>query len=312
MPTTRASAAATRSSGCDRAGGRGSHWSPAIAAEALATRQAAALFDESSFAKLEVVGPGACSFLQRMAGNDIDRPVGSIVYTQLLDRRGGIQADLTVTRLAAERFMLVTGTAYGNHDAGWLRSNLPDDGSIEIRDVTSSRVCFGLWGPRARDILAPLTRDDVSDGAFPYLTAREISVGSVPLLALRVTYVGELGWELYAPTEYGRSLWSTLWEAGRGARDGRRRLSGDRRAAAREGLPGLVERHHCRRDAIRGGSRVRRRARQGASHRWHMTRSSRRRPPARASACAALSSTTRSTCASATSRSGSRARSSAG
>jgi 4-methylaminobutanoate oxidase (formaldehyde-forming) len=198
-------------------GWAGQHWSPAIAAEALATRDAAALFDETSFAKLEVSGPGACGFLQRMAGNDIDRPLGSIAYTQLLDRRGGIQADLTVTRLAADRFMLVTGTAYGNHDAGWLRANAPHDGSVEIRDLTSARVCFGLWGPRARDILAPLMADpaDVSDDRFPYLTAREISVGTVPLLALRVTYVGELGWELYAPTEYGRTLWSTLWQAGR-------------------------------------------------------------------------------------------------
>jgi 4-methylaminobutanoate oxidase (formaldehyde-forming) len=196
-------------------GWAGQHWSPAIVAEALATRGAAALFDETSFAKLEVGGPGACAFLQRLAGNDIDRPVGSIVYTQLLDRRAGIQADLTVTRLAADRFLLVTGTAYGNHDLGWLRSNLPDDGSVELRDTTSSRVCFGLWGPRARDILAPLTRDDLSNEGFPYLTAREIGVGSVPVLALRVTYVGELGWELYAPTEYGRALWSTLWAAGR-------------------------------------------------------------------------------------------------
>jgi len=196
-------------------GWAGRHWSPAIAAEALATRQAAALFDESSFAKLEVVGAGACASLQRVAGNDIDRPVGSIVYTQLLDRRGGIQADLTVTRLGPDRFLLVTGTAYGNHDAAWLRGNLPDDGSAEVRDVTSSRVCFGLWGARARDILTGLTHDDVSDAGFPYLTAREMTVGSVPLLALRVTYVGELGWELYAPTEYGRALWTTLWDAGR-------------------------------------------------------------------------------------------------
>ena len=196
-------------------GWAGRHWSPAIAAEALATRQAAALFDETSFAKLEVVGPGACAFLQRVAGNDIDRTVGSIVYTQLLDRRGGIQADLTVTRLGPERFLLVSGTAYGNHDAAWLRAKLPDDGSVEVRDVTSSRGCLGLWGPRARDILAAVTRDDVSDAGFPYLTAREITVGPVPLLALRVTYVGELGWELYAPTEYGRALWATLWEAGR-------------------------------------------------------------------------------------------------
>ena len=108
-------------------GWAGRHWSPAIAAEALATRQAAGLFDESSFAKLEVAGSGACAFLQSVAGNDIDRPVGSITYTQLLDPRGGIQADLTVTRLAPDRFLLITGTAFGNHDAAWLRSQLPDD-----------------------------------------------------------------------------------------------------------------------------------------------------------------------------------------
>jgi heterotetrameric sarcosine oxidase gamma subunit len=196
-------------------GWAGQHWSPAIAAEALATRQAAALFDETSFAKLEIIGEGACAFLQRMCGNDIDRPVGSIVYTQLVDRRGGIQADLTVTRLEADRFLLVTGTAYANHDAAWLRSHLPEDGSVAIRDITASRVCYGLWGPNARAILAALTPADVSDAGFPYLTAREITVGHVPLLALRVTYVGELGWELYAATEYGRALWSTLWEAGR-------------------------------------------------------------------------------------------------
>ncbi len=195
-------------------GWAGMHWSPAIGAEALATRRTAGLFDESSFAKLEISGPGAVGFLERMCANEIDRAVGSIVYTQLLDRRGGIQADLTVTRLGGDMFMLVTGTAFGNHDAAWLRNHLPEEGTVTLRDVTSSRVCFGLWGPRARDILAPLTRDDVSDAGFPYLTAREISVGPVPLLALRVTYVGELGWELYAPTEYGRTLWTTLWEAG--------------------------------------------------------------------------------------------------
>jgi len=196
-------------------GWAGQHWSPAIAAEALATRQAAGLFDESSFAKLEVTGTGALPFLQRVAANDVDRPIGTIVYTQLLDRRGGIQADLTITRVAQDRFLLVTGTAYGNHDAAWLRRHQPDDGSVEIRDVTSARVCYGLWGPAAREILASVSPDDVSDLGFPYLTAREITVGSVPVLALRVTYVGEQGWELYAPTEYGRALWATLWEAGR-------------------------------------------------------------------------------------------------
>ncbi len=195
-------------------GWAGMHWSPAIGAEALATRRTAGLFDETSFAKLEVAGAGAGAFLGRMCANDVDRPVGSIVYTQLLDRRGGIQADLTVTRTGDDTYLLVTGTAVGNHDAAWLRRHLPDDRSVVLRDLTASRVCFGLWGPRARDILASVTRDDVSNAGFPYLTAREITVGSVPVLALRVTYVGELGWELYAPTEYGRALWAALWEAG--------------------------------------------------------------------------------------------------
>ena len=196
-------------------GWAGEHWSPAIAAEALATRRAAGLFDESSFAKIEIDGHGAVDFLQRLCDNDIDRPVGSIVYTQMLNRRGGIECDFTVTRLADDRFLIVTGTAFGNHDLGWIRGHQPTDGSVLVRDVTSSRACFGLWGPRARDILAPLTPDDVSNSAFPYMTAREISIGAVPVLALRVTYVGELGWELYPPTEYGAALWNSLWDSGR-------------------------------------------------------------------------------------------------
>ncbi len=196
-------------------GWAGEHWSPAIGAEAMATRHAAALFDESSFAKIEISGAGAPAFLQRLCANDVDRTVGSITYTQMLNTRGGIECDFTVTRLAEELFLIVTGTAFGNHDLGWIRAHLPADGSVRVRDVTSSRACLGLWGPRARDILAPLTRDDVSNEAFPYLTAREITLGHVPVLALRVTYVGELGWELYPPSEYGRGLWTALWEAGR-------------------------------------------------------------------------------------------------
>jgi len=196
-------------------GWAGQHWSPAIGAEALATRQAAALFDESSFAKIEISGAGALAFLQRLCANDVDRPVGSITYTQMLNTRGGIECDFTVTRLAEELFLIVTGTAFGNHDLGWIRAHLPADGSVRVRDITSSRACLGIWGPRARDILAPLTRDDLSNEAFPYLTAREITLAHVPVLALRVTYVGELGWELYPPSEYGRGLWQTLWEAGR-------------------------------------------------------------------------------------------------
>jgi glycine cleavage system T protein len=196
-------------------GWAGEHWSPAIGAEALATRHAAGIFDESSFAKIELEGPGATAFLQRLCANDIDRPAGSITYTSMLNRRGGIECDFTVTRLATDRFLIVTGTAFGNHDLGWIRKHAPDDGSVRILDVTSARACFGVWGPNARTIVQSLTKDDLSNEAFPYLTAREITLGDAPVLALRVTYVGELGWELYAPSEYGRALWRSIWDAGR-------------------------------------------------------------------------------------------------
>jgi glycine cleavage system aminomethyltransferase T/glycine/D-amino acid oxidase-like deaminating enzyme len=195
-------------------GWAGEHWSPAIATEALATRWRAGLYDESSFAKIEVDGPGSAAFLQGLCDNDIAREVGAITYTQMLNRRGGIECDFTVTRLAEDRFLIVTGTAVGNHDLGWIRRHQPDDGSVQVRDVTSARACFGLWGPRARDILQPLTTDDLSDSAFAYMTAREITIGEAPVLALRVTYVGELGWELYPPAEYGRAVWQRLWAAG--------------------------------------------------------------------------------------------------
>ena len=195
-------------------GWAGEHWSPAIAAESLATREAVAVFDETSFAKIEVSGPDAVAFLGRLCANEVDVPVGRVVYTSLLNRRGGIEADLTVTRVDADRFLLVTGTAFGQHDLGWLRKHLPESG-VSLQDVTSARVCFGLWGPRARDVLGPLSTDDLSNEAFPFMTARPITVGRVPVFALRVTYVGELGWELYAPAEFGSALWDTLWEAGR-------------------------------------------------------------------------------------------------
>jgi 4-methylaminobutanoate oxidase (formaldehyde-forming) len=196
-------------------GWAGELWSPAIGAEALATRRTAALFDESSFAKIEVTGPGAAAFLDGLCANDVLGDVGAITYTQMLNRRGGIECDFTVTRLAEDRFLIVTGTAFGNHDLGWLRLHAPDDGSVAIRDVTSARACLGLWGPRAREILAALTPADLASASFPYLGAREITIGPVPLLALRVTYVGEVGWELYPPAEYGASLWDAIWEAGR-------------------------------------------------------------------------------------------------
>jgi len=195
-------------------GWAGQHWSPAIHAEAAATRERAGLFDESSFAKIEVSGPGAVAFLQRMCANDVDRAVGSITYTQMLNRRGGIECDFTVTRLGADRFRIVTGTAFGNHDLGWIRKHAPADGSVQVADVTSAWACLGLWGPRARDILQPVTKSDLSNEAFRYMTARDVSLGNVPCLAARVTYVGELGWELYCPAEYGAGLWDILWESG--------------------------------------------------------------------------------------------------
>jgi len=133
----------------------------------------------------------------------------------MLNSRGGIETALTVTRVAPDRYLLVTGTAFGQHDLGWLRKHLPSDGSVFLNDITSGRVCFGVWGPATRDLLAPLTTDDLSDAAFPFMTARAITIGRVPVYALRVTYVGELGWELYAHAEFGPALWDTLWEAGR-------------------------------------------------------------------------------------------------
>jgi 4-methylaminobutanoate oxidase (formaldehyde-forming) len=195
-------------------GWAGKHWSPAIGVEHRACRDAAALFDESSFAKLDVTGPGAAAFLESLCANRVAGDVGRIVYTQLLNPRGGIECDFTVTRLGDERFRVVTGTAFGQHDAAWLRQHAPEDGSVTIGDVTSAYACLGLWGPASRTILQPLTEADLSNEAFPYLTAREIAVGPVPCLAARVTYVGELGWELYCPAEYAARLWDELWAAG--------------------------------------------------------------------------------------------------
>ncbi|MGD9705103.1 MAG: FAD-dependent oxidoreductase [Acidimicrobiia bacterium] len=192
-------------------GWAGQHWSTAIVTEHLATRRTAGLFDESSFAKIEVSGRGAVAFLQHLCVNDVDRAVGSITYTSMLNSRGGIECDFTVTRLGSDRFLIVTGTAFGRHDLSWIEQHAPGDGTVSVRDVTSSMACLGLWGPSARAIMADVCHDDL---AFPYMQARRITVGDVPCWALRVTYVGELGWELYPPIEYGRRLWDTLVSAG--------------------------------------------------------------------------------------------------
>ncbi len=191
-------------------GWAGRLWSPAIGAEHVACRETAALFDETSFAKIEVSGEGAAPFLEYLCDNMVTREHGSVTYTSMLNPRGGIECDFTVTRLAGERFRIVTGTAFGQHDLAWIRQHAPQ--GVAVADVTSQYACLGLWGPRSREILQPLTTTRLD---FPYLRARALAVGSVPCLALRVTYVGELGWELYCPTEFGLALWDAIWESGR-------------------------------------------------------------------------------------------------
>jgi glycine cleavage system T protein len=193
-------------------GWAGRLWSPAIEAEHRACREHAAVFDFTSFAKIEVRGRGAAAFLETLTDNRIDRAVGTLTYTQMLNEGGGIECDFTITRLADDRFRVITGTAFGQHDLSWIRDHAPVD--VLVEDVTSAYACVGLWGPAARRILQPLTLTDLRNGAFPYMTARQLAIGSVPCLALRVTYVGELGWELYCPAEFGLRLWDTIWEAG--------------------------------------------------------------------------------------------------
>jgi len=195
-------------------GWAGRLWSPAIEAEHRGCRESAGLFDFTSFAKIEVRGSGAASFLERLCDNQVARGVGRLTYTQMLNDDGGIECDFTVTRLADDRFRIVTGTAFGRHDLSFIREHASRDGSVQVEDVTSTYACIGLWGPKARTIIQTLTPADVSNAAFPYMTARELAVGPVPCLALRVTYVGELGWELYCPAEFGLRLWDALWEAG--------------------------------------------------------------------------------------------------
>jgi 4-methylaminobutanoate oxidase (formaldehyde-forming) len=199
-------------------GWAGRYWSPSIVAEHLGTREVAGLFDESSFAKLEVSGPGAAPFLQWVCDNDVAREVGAVTYTQALNSRGGIECDFTVTRTADDAFLIVTGTAFGSHDLAWLRrqARRSEASAVRIADLTGSMCCFALWGPRAREILARVCPDDLSAVSFPFMTSQRITVGDVPVLALRVTFVGELGWELYAAPEFGATLWRTLWRAGEG------------------------------------------------------------------------------------------------
>ncbi|MGD9703444.1 MAG: FAD-dependent oxidoreductase [Acidimicrobiia bacterium] len=190
------------------------NWFEHVRAEAMAIRERVALIDQTSFAKFEITGPGALAAVQWLSVADMDTTIGSVTYTQLCNERGGIECDLTMTRTAPDTWYVVTGSAFGAHDMGWIRANSPSDGSVVLRDTTSARAVLNVCGPRARDVLQSVCEDDVSNAAFPYTTAREITIGSAPVLAMRIGYVGELGWELHVPTEYAPHVYELLTSAG--------------------------------------------------------------------------------------------------
>ena len=186
-------------------------YSPISIAEARWTRQHVALYDMTPLTRYEVSGPGACEFLQRMTTNNVDKSVGSVTYTLLLDDTGGVRSDLTVARLAADLYQV---GANGPLDMDWLTRHLPESG-VTLRDITGGTCCIGVWGPHARDLVAPLCAADISHGAFGYFRAIRTFIGSVPVTMMRVSYVGELGWEIYASAEHGAKLWDLLFDAGR-------------------------------------------------------------------------------------------------
>ncbi|HXJ66452.1 MAG TPA: FAD-dependent oxidoreductase [Actinomycetota bacterium] len=190
-------------------------WSPIVNAEHLALRDGVGLIDLSAFSVIDVAGPGACEFLQWVAVAEHDVPVGRVIYTSWLNAAGGVKADLTTMRLGPDRYRVVTGALSGRTDRKWLLDHLPEDGSVVVTDASSAWCTLGVWGPNARDLVSSLTDDDVSHEGFPFATCRWITLGPVRVLASRISYVGELGWELYAPMEQGRALWDAVWEAGR-------------------------------------------------------------------------------------------------
>src|SRR5215204_2037923 len=189
-------------------------WSPIINAEHLAMRDRVAMIDLSAFAIFDVVGPGSLEYLQGVALAACDVPAGRVIYTPILNGHGGFKTDLTIMRLDDEHFRIVTGGADGPRDFKWFRDHLPADGSASLLDLTSAWSTLGVWGPRARDLLSSVTSDDVSHEGFPFGRCRELEIGPVRVLAARISYVGDLGWELYVPMESGQALWDVLWEAG--------------------------------------------------------------------------------------------------
>ncbi len=191
------------------------NWFDIVGEEHRAARERVAVIDQSSFAKLEIWGPGALDGLQRLAVADLDRPVGNAVYTQLCNERGGIEADLTISRIAEDRFYVVTGTAFGQHDFGWIAAHLPDNGTVASMDVTSAYAVLHVCGPRSRDLLQQIADSDLSSEAFPFAACRDIVIGAAHVRAIRISYSGELGWELHVPSEYACHVYQLLCDAGR-------------------------------------------------------------------------------------------------
>jgi aminomethyltransferase len=197
----------------DREGWEARYWSPIEGAEAIHVREHVGLHDMSSFNKMEVVGPDAGAFLQRLCTGDMDLDVGQVRYTLFCNEAGGVRADVTVTRTDRHRYLvLTTGREVGNNHVAWVREQAPED--VVVTDVTSSLAAMVCTGPDARDVLAPIADADLSDDAFPYFTSQQCYVNNVPVTALRVSYAGELGWELYTPAEYGETLWEHVMAAG--------------------------------------------------------------------------------------------------
>ena len=190
------------------------NWHGPVRREHKAAREAAVLFDQTSFAKFILKGPDAEAALSWIAANRVDKPVGAIIYTQMLNDRGGIECDLTCVRTAIDEYYIVTGTGFATHDFDWIRRNIPEGLNAQLVDVTSSNSVLSLFGPKARDILSQCTRSDVSNDAFPFAQAKRIGIAGCPVLALRITYVGELGWELHLPTEYAQTVYDALHAAG--------------------------------------------------------------------------------------------------
>lgn len=198
-----------------RAGWDAMHWSPIQGAEHRRTREKAALFDLSSFTILEITGAGAAAYLNRVCTNEMDVPVGRVVYSAVADAYGGVVADLTVTRLAWDRYRAVTGAAAGPYHRHWLRGHIDAGERVALTDVTRQWCVLGLWGPRAPDILRAIAAEPAAPDDCPYLSGRAMTLGAVPVWAQRLSYVGEAGWELYTPPDFAARLWHLLWAAGR-------------------------------------------------------------------------------------------------